>query len=242
MSVWSAVRSRYSVNAEPLRTERLLELGVIIAIVLLLCVLVSGVIRLLSVDTIEPVPPAADSLGVGKIIVRETVAAESRQAITARPLFWSSRRPAAGTEAPAPKREKAAVGSHDIESATLKGVFGSGDTAGVIVVFEGKRRRVMHGEDMDGWRLREIEPRSASFSRAGRTAVLTLKTSEAAAPEGLEEVPPQNAAQDSGEAAASVATGNQSVPASPSPLDSKTTAKRNKTESKPASGLSLGGA
>jgi hypothetical protein len=83
-----------------------------------------------------------------------------------RPLFETDRRPAEGVTGPLDIEVVDTEASEaQLEDVTLIGVFASGDAQGVILrKADGTRFRLVEGEEVDGWRLQSVEPRSAVFA------------------------------------------------------------------------------
>ncbi len=147
---------RYRVEADPLRTERRIELIAVALACLLLLQLIYMAIRLATGFTPDPIEPAAEALQVGTAARSEVLEAEQRAEIRMRPLFWEGRRPSeiVAVESVAPEEEPAG----NIDGVKLLGIFGSGDTAGVIALVNGEKRRIFRGGTLKGWTLEAVEP------------------------------------------------------------------------------------
>lgn len=173
MSRLQAILERYRVSADPLRTQRRIEL-VAIALGLLLCLQLAFFgVRLATLRAPEPLAPAADSMRVPLVLSPDTVAADERGEIVARPLFWSSRRPAStgeDEEEPPP-----VAGAGPLRDVKQVGIFGSGDDAGIIALVKGKKRRILLGETVNGWTLESIRSTESQFSNGERSETLTLE-------------------------------------------------------------------
>jgi hypothetical protein len=172
---WNALRARYQVTADPQRTQRQIELvGLSLGLVLLLQLLYSAM-RLSFLSPPEPLPPAMDIFQGKEMSSMAAVAIKQSDEIRARPLFWLSRRPID----PAPAVVEAASAESSKEAGKLKGVkllgvFGSGDTSGIIVVVKKKKRRVMHGESIEGWTLDAVESNHVVLVDGARREELVL--------------------------------------------------------------------
>lgn len=171
MNALGRLKARYGVVTDPLRSERRIELAVIVLVAVLLLQLVWAGVRLLLADNVAPVAPAADSLLVAEVPRPQRVDAEDSAAVQARPLFWAERRPtdviasaAADAAAAAAKSEKAAPKMKDV---TLLGVFGSGRTGGAIVAVKGEQERIAVGDRVQDWQLQEIAANRAVFVSGG---------------------------------------------------------------------------
>ena len=170
---WDTVRSRYRVAADPLRTERKVELAaLVLGLLLCLQLLYSGV-RLVMDPAFAAVAPAADVLQVKRVDSPATVATSQSDEIRSRPLFWQTRRPIQSI-AVAPDAGSKRAGP--LKEVKLLGVFGSGDTAGIIVLVKDKKQRILQGESVQGWTLDEVEPNRVVLVDGGRSEELVLKT------------------------------------------------------------------
>ncbi len=174
--------SRYRGLVDPLRTERRVEGAVVILLLLLGLQLLWGAYRTLAPALPEPVLPTAEALTVQNLRATQVPAPEMRGEIRQRPLFWVTRRPsesAARDNANAAMAEQALADSEpgDIEGLQLAGVFGTGKSAGVIVLATEKKRkhRVMVDEEVNGWTLQSVTTTEALFSRNGQRATLALQ-------------------------------------------------------------------
>ncbi|MCX2972158.1 hypothetical protein EYC87_00980 [Halieaceae bacterium IMCC8485] len=193
--------ARYQGLSDPLRTERRVELIVLIFLVLLLLQFGWGSYRALFPPIPDPVRPMRDSLQVANVQGLSVVSPEQRAQIRQRPLFWASRAPVVLEPVkPEPEPKKANTAKPGkIENVKLAGVFGGGDTGGVIVISKGKKRRLAVGEELDGWKLQSVEAFSANFGSGDQQATLALsivEISQAQASEG--QVQPDGQALDSG--------------------------------------------
>ncbi|MEH6585325.1 MAG: hypothetical protein V7720_02145 [Halioglobus sp.] len=175
-----SVFARYRGLSDPLRTERRVELLVLIFVVLLLLQFVWGGYRAMFPPIPDPVRPMPDSLQIAEVLGLDVASPEERAQIRQRPLFWASRAPLVPEpEKPKPKPAKTNVAKPGkIENVKLSGVFGGGDTGGVIVIAKGKKRRVMVGEELDGWTLESVDPVSAIFTSGAQQASLALSVVE----------------------------------------------------------------
>ena len=81
----------------------------------------------------------------------------------------------------APKAAESATKSGNIDKVKLKGVFGSGDSAGIIALVDGSKRRIRVGDTVEGWTLVAVKPDRGIFENAGRRRTLVLKRMPAAA-------------------------------------------------------------
>ena len=174
MTGWDTVRGRYRVAAAPLRTERKIELAVVVLGLLLCLQLLYSGARLVLAPVFAAVAPAADVLQVKPVDSPATVATSQSDEIRSRPLFWQTRRPTQGSTAAAQDAGREPVGP--LQEVKLLGVFGSGDTAGIIVLVKDKKQRILQGESVQGWTLDLVEPNRAVLVNGGRREELLLKT------------------------------------------------------------------
>ena len=205
MNALESLKNRYRVNADPLRSERRVELIVVVlAAILLLQLLWSG-LRILLAGEVAPVTPAADSLMVVDVPRPQSVNAQDSAAVQARPLFWASRRPrdvlaSAAAQNEEPEEEPAAPKMKNVK---LLGVFGSGESGGAIVAVKGRQERVSVGESVQDWRLQEVAANRALFVSGGSQDERELLPRVIAPPvDAAGDVIAPGAGQGSGDAAA----------------------------------------
>ena len=165
--------TRYQVQQNPLKTERRVELAVLILLTLLVVSAVLGGFRLIAGSEPDPVFPSADSLAVQALKLDAGLTAEQAAEILNRPLFWQSRRPlvpppkvAAKPKAKAPKK---------LDGVTLMGVYGSGDGLGLIATVDGVFSRISKGQSVKGWQFSSYEDGAAVFVSGGKKSVLPLE-------------------------------------------------------------------
>ncbi len=167
----SALRARYRVTEDPLRTVRRIELAALLLGLLLCLQLVYGGFSLATLAPPAAVEPAADSLQVPAVRGPVVLAAGDRNEIITRPLFWSSRRPVSEVATLADARGK----SGELKDVKLVGVFGSGKQAGVIALVKDKKQRILVGESLEGWTLESIQGGETVFSSGARRESLKLE-------------------------------------------------------------------
>jgi hypothetical protein len=182
MSVLQALQARYRVPVDPLRTERRIELLVLVLCLVLCLQLIYGVSRLLLLSDPQPKPPADGALRVRDVVQYQKLTAEESAEIRARPLFWVTRRPAEAIAATVvSEKPKAATSVKKFVGVKLVGMFGDGDAAGIILIVKGKKQRIVLGQEIDGWTFDSVEPGKAIFTSAGAREVLELQKSAIAA-------------------------------------------------------------
>ncbi len=162
------LRARYAVQADPLRSERRVELALLGGGLLLLLLVLYLLIRVAMATDIDAIAPAPDSVRVASLSRSGVPPVEDREAIVSRPLFWAERQPVdlvetpeAAAEAEKEKPEKAAPRMKEV---TLSGIYGSGETGGVILSVKRRQLRLAVGEEVDGWRLERVTAYSAVFT------------------------------------------------------------------------------
>ena len=165
--------TRYQVQQNPLKTERRIELAVLVLLVLLLTSAVLGGFRLVASNEPASVFPSADSLAVQALQLDTGLTAEQAAEILNRPLFWQSRRPLV----PPPKvvakpKPKAAK---KLDGVTLLGVYGAGDGLGLIATVDGVFSRINKGQSVKGWKFSGYEEGAAVFVSGGKKSVLPLE-------------------------------------------------------------------
>ncbi len=160
-------------NVRPL--ERRIELVTIgLAILLLVQLLLSG-LRLAILSEPDPISPSMDGVADAQLISVASVSATQSDEIRARPLFWVSRRPVANLGAQGSEQGGPGSQPESLKNVKLVGLFGSGETAGVIVVVEGKQRRILIGEQVvDGWTLYSVQRNEVELANGARHEKLIL--------------------------------------------------------------------
>ena len=228
----SSVRQRYSERENPLKTQRRVELGVIILLGLLCLQLLWGAVRLFSLEPPASVTPAPDTLQVLPMKAMASVSIDDSNEMRSRPLFWQSRRPLVEVEALV-ETESAAKGKatpKELKQIKLLGVFGSEEATGIIAMVKGKKQRLMAGQDYQGWTLESVDANEVTFTDGPRSETLTLKKAVIEAP------PPVSPAVDENKAAAQAASTTDSSVATPAGAGSD-----DGKEPAAPRGLSLGG-
>ena len=174
MTWLSTVRERYSVTTNPLRSERKIELiALLLGLVLCFQVLYSG-IRYAQIPEFDAVAPAQDALTISQIRALAGVSTGQSEQIRSRPLFWESRRPVEPVAVTDKAEDSRVKKEGKLKDVTLLGVFGGGATAGIIVKVKDKKRRILLGEEIEGWTLESVQANKVVFSAGGRTKKLQL--------------------------------------------------------------------
>ncbi len=172
MSVFASLAQRYRVSEEPLRTERRIELLVLAMVVLLLLLLLYAATRLMGVTPPDAITPAADSLVTRVPLAHASASVEERQAILNRPLFWPSRRP---VDDEIVVNEATSEKNRPLDGVKLVGLFGGGDSAGIIARVEEQDRRVTLGGEVNGWTLKSVGQDGALFESGAEQKRLPLE-------------------------------------------------------------------
>lgn len=175
MSWLRAFKGRYRVGVDPLRTERRIEAAVILLLLVLVLQLAYGASRLAILTTPAPILPASDSLEVISSISLDNITARQRSEIRSRPLFWSGRRPLEAVVVAPELPEVKQLKEHKFEGIKLLGVFGVGESVGIIVRVKGESHRVLLGDKVDGWTLETIEGNDAVFVAGSQREKATLQ-------------------------------------------------------------------
>ena len=175
MNVLAFLRQRYGVTHDPQRTLRRLEAVALGLGVLLLSWALLGMVSHFVSGGPDPVLPSKDSLAVTALTLEDPLSKEGSEAVLARPLFWEGRRPLA--EEPLklvlPKETKPKV--QKLDGVTLHGVYGEGESLGVIATVNGKLQRVSGSETIKGWRLESYSAGVAVFANNGQKQSLLLE-------------------------------------------------------------------
>ena len=182
MAGLSSLMNRYRESANPLLSERRVELVAVILTGTIVALLLVGVVGLTISSRPDAIQPTADSLLVGELPVAGVVSPELSIRVRARPLFWPSRRPVLVFGAP--ENTTQAVGAaapSALDKVELRGIFGGGDSAGIIALVKGKKKRVMLGDKVVGWKLDSIDGDSVTFVDKGKSKRLSLARTVTAA-------------------------------------------------------------
>ena len=174
MGRYSMLVSRYQVSEDPLLSERRVELLALALTAILLILLFFSVGRLVISPPPQPKLPSADSLLMTELRASNAVSADASNAAKARPVFWPSRRP---VDAPqeAVVETKPEARKSELDKVKLLGIFGAGDSAGIIALVKGNKKRILQGDKVVGWTLDSIDGGQAVFMEDGQSKRLTLE-------------------------------------------------------------------
>lgn len=164
-------------------TRSLRQLAVLVTVLLALQLLwsVFSWIRLAPPDPISPAHSVLQFDGTddenGALTGQEdAVAVEPLQNLSARPLFWAGRMPFVPLlENEATAEQVKPRGRSSIQDAKLLGVYGAGNHRGIIVSLAGERRRILMGQEVDGWTLSMLAADGAIFENGSQTTTIDLE-------------------------------------------------------------------
>jgi|TARA_R100000005_G_C4996511_1_gene203337 hypothetical protein len=156
--------SRYRVQHEPQRTERHVELLVLLLGLLLLLQLAFFLLRVLLPPSPEPIEPTAASLTVADRIAGRLLDTRGSAELRERPLFWEGRRPV--DDSAVSDGEASTQKASQLKGIRLLGIYGGGESGGIIVRVEGKQQRLAVGDELRGWKLESMDGSGATLSSA----------------------------------------------------------------------------
>ncbi len=174
MSLVERVVSRYRVAQDPLRTERRIELLCLVPALLLVLQLAWILAGALLPSAPAAVEPAASALTVADQLTRRVVAPGDSAELRERPLFWEGRRPIASADTKAQRKPDRAP---KLKGVRLLGVFGSGDSGGIIALVQNEQQRIRVGEEVAGWTLEQVSADGATLASGADTESLVLERS-----------------------------------------------------------------
>jgi hypothetical protein len=205
MKIWRQIYDRYQGCADTRQTERRIELVTIgLAILLLVQLLLSG-LRLAILSTPDAISPSVDGLSDAQLMSVERVSSSQSAEISARPLFWLSRRPSEVTVAADAPGDNPTANLGSLEKVKLLGLFGSGETAGIIVLVDKKKSRILLGGQVEGWTVDSIQRNDVEFTNgARREKLVLLPQSSVAVPPGSADQGQVPAPREGGDAAIKV--------------------------------------
>jgi hypothetical protein len=175
MKAFVQLVERYKVTANPLFSERRVELVAVVLTLLLFSQLLYSALRLSVLSEPESIAPASDVMAVSDPMAVELVSAELSEELRARPLFWSSRRMQVSEPGTSSQVKKAAASKSKLGKIKLVGIFGGGDSAGIIALVNGKKRRILLGESVEGWSLDSVARNEVVFADGARRETLILQ-------------------------------------------------------------------
>lgn len=165
-----------------------LVIGNLVGLGLLACLWVDSDGEL---KNIKWTPPAAQKTSFADAIpvLPKLAAADVGQFVLmlSRPVFSQSRRPPPPPPPPAPPPPV-----DHLSTAVLTGLFDSGTKGAATLVVSGTNRRVRMNEAVEGWTLKNIQGRSATFQRGNETRTLQLQRAKNMTYSGLSPSTPAN--------------------------------------------------
>jgi hypothetical protein len=175
----SQIISRFRASSDPLRSERKVELAALVLTIVLIVQVVYGVVSLSLSSQPSPILPSPDSLQVGTLQGAGLVTAQQSNELRARPVFWPTRRPVSEelTATVVSKKPQSAI-KNELDGVKVLGVIGSGESAVVIVLVKGKKKRILLGDKVVGWTLESAQNSEAVFADSGRSQTLKLKRTQ----------------------------------------------------------------
>lgn len=171
----SHILSRYRVSSDPLRSERKVELAALVLTFILMFQLLYGVVSLYLSSQPSPIFPSPDSMQIGTLQGAVLVTAQQSNEFRARPVFWPTRRPVSEGLNDEGKPKLAPTKKSALNTVKLLGVIGSGNSAVVIVLVKGQKKRILLGDKVVGWTLQSVQQGQAVFTGDGQSQSLKLK-------------------------------------------------------------------
>jgi len=175
MSIYSTLVSRYQVSEDPLLSERRVELLALLLTLVFFLILLFSVASLIISSHPVPKLPSADSLVGSELRRLGVVSPQHSIAVRARPVFWPSRRPVVDAPVEVVKADKPKVKKSELDKVKLLGIFGVGESTGIIALVQGKKKRILQGGKVVGWTLDSIDGDQAVFVESGQVQNLTLE-------------------------------------------------------------------
>lgn len=197
MNIRERLLGRYLVADNPLRTERLFELFLLLVAVALVVQFTLSIVLVFRTPSIPSVAPAIDAITpvIGK--APGIPLAEQSLEIESRPLFWASRRPvtevqqASGSGPGREKPKQTGTKAKYLKGMKLVGVFAQ-EREGVALIVRGdKRFRLTVGAEFEGWELASIDSSGAEFRSGAEVQRLEIqRTNLPVGSDGAETVTP----------------------------------------------------
>jgi len=175
MSKFDAVLARYRVSENPARALRRLELVALGLGSLLLLWAVFGGLSTAIGGGPKPLLPAEDTLKVRALGLERPLDEEGSDRLVSRPLFWEGRRAIDNSPAAPVVESSQPAQVNKLEGVTLHGVYGEGDSLGVIATVDGELTRVNVADAIKGWKLVSFEDGKVTFKNGGRKQRLPLE-------------------------------------------------------------------
>lgn len=175
MSKIEAVVARYQVRENPLKALRRLELAAVgLGIVFLLWATLGGLATAIGGGP-KPVFPAEDTLKVRALGLEPALDEEGSDRLVSRPLFWEGRRAIDKRPLELIETTPKPVQVKKLEGVTLHGVYGEGESLGVIATVDGQLTRINANSSIKGWKMVSYADGKVTLENGGRTQSLPLE-------------------------------------------------------------------
>ncbi len=175
MSKIEAVVARYQVRENPLKALRRLELAAVgLGIVFLLWATLGGLATAFGGGP-KPLFPAEDTLKVRALGLEPALDEEGSDRLVSRPLFWEGRRAIDKRPLELVETTSKPVKVEKLEGVTLHGVYGEGESLGVIATVDGQLTRINANSSIKGWKMVSYADGEVTLENGGRTQSLPLE-------------------------------------------------------------------
>lgn len=175
MTKIEAVVARYQVRENPLKALRRLELAAVgLGIVFLLWATLGGLATAIGGGP-KPVFPAEDTLKVRALGLEPALDEEGSDRLVGRPLFWEGRRAIDKRPLELIETTPKPVQVKKLEGVTLHGVYGEGESLGVIATVDGQLTRINANSSIKGWKMVSYADGKVTLENGGRTQSLPLE-------------------------------------------------------------------
>lgn len=175
MSKLEAVVARYQVRENPLKALRRLELAAVgLGIMFLLWATLGGLATAFGGGP-KPLFPAEDTLKVRALGLEPALDEEGSDRLVSRPLFWEGRRAIDKRPLELIETTPKPVQVKKLEGVTLHGVYGEGESLGVIATVDGQLTRINANSSIKGWKMVSYADGKVTLENGGRTQSLPLE-------------------------------------------------------------------
>jgi len=175
MSKIGAVVARYQVRENPLKALRRLELVAVgLGLLFLLWATLGGLATAIGSGP-KPVFPAEDTLKVRALGLEPALDDEGSDRLVSRPLFWEGRRAIDKRPLELIETTPKPVQVKKLDGVTLHGVYGEGESLGVIATVDGQLTRINANSSIKGWKMVSYANGEVTLENGGRTQSLPLE-------------------------------------------------------------------